>query len=388
MKKFYFSFAVLAMGAAFLTACSDDEETPQKKAVDVTNGVAVVCSGNMSSSINGALTYYNYSTKLATAQAFRLANGRELGLTANDALVYGNKIYIVVDNENTIEVVSKKDLKSVKQIKLSELMSDGQGAHPRHIIAQDGKIYVSNYGTSVADWTTYTTSGNGSVAVLDTVSFNLQKTYNVGCYPEGLAIIGDNLYVLNSNYSMGNASISKVSLATGAESKIMDENIMNPVSVVAIDGNLYYLDSGSYDINPPYGQINSGVRKVTPDGKVTKVIDATAMCSNGKDIYVINSPYIYGQIPATSYAVYSVASASSKPFVPGSQIEFPNTIGVDPISGDVFIAANSKDPDTKAASYKLPGYVKQFKADGTFVGEFACWTGPCAIVAITDVKYE
>ena len=96
MKKFYFSFAVLAMGAAFLTACSDDEETPQKKAVDVTNGVAVVCSGNMSSSINGALTYYNYSTKLATAQAFRLANGRELGLTANDALVYGNKIYIVV----------------------------------------------------------------------------------------------------------------------------------------------------------------------------------------------------------------------------------------------------------------------------------------------------
>ena len=389
MKKCFLTFAVLTMATGLFTACSsDDDETPQKKAVDITNGIAVVCSGNMSSAINGGLTYYNYTTKLATVQAFRLVNGRELGLTANDALVYGSKMYIVVDNENTIEVVSKKDLKSVKQIKLPALMSNGQGAHPRHIIAKDGNIYVSNYGTSVADWSAYTTSGNGSVAVIDTLSFSLQKTYAVGAYPEGLAIVGDYLYVANSNYGMGNASISKVNLATGTESKMTDENIINPVSAVAIGGNLYYLDSGSYDYNPPYAQINAGVRKVTPEGQVTKVIDATAMCSDGKDIYVINSPYVYGQTPTTSYSVYSVASGSAKAFKPSSSLEFPNTIGVDPVTGDVFIAANSKDPDTGAASYTLPGYVKQFKADGTLVGEFACWTGPTAIVAITDVKYE
>jgi YVTN family beta-propeller protein len=386
MKKNLLSLAMLLVGAWALVACSNDEETPYvPKSVDVTSGVFVVCSGNMSSSIIGGLTYYDYETKTVTPQAFKSVNGRELGLTANDALVYEDKMYIVVDNENTIEVVDKGNLKSIKQIKLKELMADGQGAHPRHIIAQDGKLYVSNYGTSSADWAAYTVNGNGSVAVIDAKTYELKATYAVGGYPEGLAIVGNNLYVLNSNYGMGNGSISKINLSTGAETKISGEDIMNPVDAVSINGSLYYLDSGSYDYNPPYAQINAGVRKVTENGEVTKVLDATAMCSDGKKIYVINSPY---GLNSTSYSVYDVATSSTSAFTPSEEVEYPNTIGVDPITNNVFIASNSKDPDTGKASYKTPGYVKQYKADGSFVTKFDCWVGPCAIIAKTSVKYE
>ena len=386
MKKNLLSLAMMLLGAWALTACSNDDETPyEPKEVEVTNGVFVVCSGHMSTPINGGLTYYDFATSTATPQAFKAVNGRELGLTANDVLVYGDKMFIVVDNENTIEVVNKKDLKSVKQIKLKEMMADGQGAHPRHIIAKDGKIYVSNYGTSNADWVSYSVNGNGSVAVIDAETYQLKATYAVGGYPEGLAIVGNDLYVVNSNYSMGNASISKINLSTGAESKISHADIINPVAAVAINGNLYYLDSGNYGATPPYAQENAGVRKVTADGQVTKVVDATAMCSDGKKIYVINSPYGVG---STSYAIYDVASNTTKAFTPSEDVEYPNTIGVDPINGDVFIASNSKDADTGKASYKIPGYVKQYKADGTFVSKFNCWVGPCAIVANTGVKYE
>ena len=386
MKKNLLSLAMMLVGAWALVACSSDDETPyEPKPVDVTNGVFVVCSGNMSTPVNGGLTYYDYETKTVTAQAFKSVNGRELGLTANDALVYEDKMYIVVDNENTIEVVDKNNLKSIKQIKLKELMADGQGAHPRHIIAQDGKLYVSNYGTSSADWSTYSVNGNGSVAVIDANTYQLKATYAVGGYPEGLAIVGNNLYVVNSNYSMGNASISKINLSTGAETKISDENIINPVAAVAINGSLYYLDSGAYGATPPYAQENAGVRKVTENGQVTKVLDATAMCSDGKKIYVINSPY---GLNSTSYSVYDVATSSTSAFTPSEDVEYPNTIGVDPITGNVFIASNSKDPDTGKASYKTPGYVKQYKADGTLVTKFDCWVGPCAIVAKTGVKYE
>ena len=386
MKKNLLSLAMLLVGAWALVACSNDEETPYvPKSVDVTSGVFVVCSGNMSSSIIGGLTYYDYETKTVTPQAFKSVNGRELGLTANDALVYEDKMYIVVDNENTIEVVDKGNLKSIKQIKLKELMADGQGAHPRHIIAQDGKLYVSNYGTSSADWAAYTVNGNGSVAVIDAKTYELKATYAVGGYPEGLAIVGNNLYVVNSNYGMGNGTISKINLSTGAETKISGEDIMNPVDAVSINGSLYYLDSGSYDYNPPYAQINAGVRKVTENGEVTKVLDATAMCSDGKKIYVINSPY---GLNSTSYSVYDVATSSTSAFTPSEEVEYPNTIGVDPITNNVFIASNSKDPDTGKASYKTPGYVKQYKADGSFVTKFDCWVGPCAIIAKTSVKYE
>ena len=388
MKKYLFSFAVLATGMSLLTACSNDEDVPAKHPVDVTNGIAIICSGNMGSAINGGVTYYNYDTKQATPQAFKQVNGRELGLTPNDGLVYGSKAYIVVDNENTIEVVSKSTLKSVKQIKLSSMMAEAQGAHPRHICAKDGKIYVSTYGTSQADWVNYTTLGNGYVAVIDTVSFNLQKTYAVGAFPEGLAVIDNYLYVMNSNYGMGNASISKINMTTSEETKITDNDIINPVFAVAIGGNLYYLDSGSYDYNPPYAQINAGVRKVTPAGEVTKVIDATMMCSNGSDIYIINSPYEYGVDPQPTYAIYNVTSAATSRFVPSEGVEFPAAIGVDPNSGDVFLASNVRDADTGSVSYVLPGYVKQYKADGSFVTKFDCWVGPCAIIAKTSVKYE
>ena len=389
MKKYLMNLAVVLTGAALFTACSsDDDSTPVKTPVDVTNGIAVVCSGNMGSAINGGFTYYNYDTKQAVPQAFKQVNGRELGLTANDALVYGSKAYIVVDNEGTVEVVSKTTLKSIKQIKLSTLMEEGQGAHPRHICAKDGKIYVSTYGTSQADWVNYTTLGNGYVAVIDTLSFSLQKTYAVGAYPEGLAILDNDLYVVNSNYGMGNASISKINMTTGEEKKITNDNIINPVSAVALDGNLYFLDSGSYDYNPPYAQINAGVRKVTPAGEVTKVIDATMMCSDGTDIYVINSPYAYGIDPQPTYAIYNVASATSKAFVPSEGVEFPAAIGVDPNSGNIFIASNVRDDDKGTVSYVLPGYVKQYKADGTLVSKFDCWTGPTAIIPITDVVYK
>ncbi|MBR1933868.1 MAG: hypothetical protein IJ841_09310 [Prevotella sp.] len=386
MKKQLLSLAVLLMGAAAFTACGDDDDEPYvPKAVDVSNGMFVVCSGHMSTPIDGGLTYYDYATKSATQQAFKQVNGRELGLTANDALVYGSKMYIVVTNANTIEVVDKATLRSVKQLKMGDLLASGEGSQPRHITADGGKIYVTTYGSSAADWSAYQVTGNGYVVAIDTVNYQVSGSYAVGGFPEGVAVVGNYVYATNSMYSMGNASISKVNLATGEESKITSDDIINPVAMVAIGGNLYYLDSGAYGSEPPYAQVNAGVRKVTTSGQVTKVADATAMASDGKDIYVINAPYGTG---TTAYAVYKVAAGTVQAFTPSEDVEYPNAIGVDPITGDVFVASNSKNPDTGYASYNLPGYVKQYKANGEFVAKFDCWVGPTAIVANTGVKYE
>lgn len=53
MKKNLLSLAMMLVGAWALVACSSDDETPyEPKPVDVTNGVFVVCSGNMSTPVN------------------------------------------------------------------------------------------------------------------------------------------------------------------------------------------------------------------------------------------------------------------------------------------------------------------------------------------------
>ncbi len=385
MKKHLLSFSVLLMGVALLTACDNDDDTPVRRAVDVSNGVFVVCSGNMSAPINGEVSYYDYSSGTVTPRAFETANGRALGLTSNDAVVYGSKMYIVVGNENTIEVVDKNTLKSIKQIMLTELAGKTDGLHPRHIVADGGKVYVSAYGSSEADWGTYITSGAGIVAAIDTVNYSLVKQYTTGCFPEGLAVLGNYIYVANSNYGMGKASISKINVSTGDETKITDDQIVNPVDIVAIGGNLYFLDSGKYETSPKYVQIGAGMRKLTTEGTVSKVTDATAMGSDGKKIYVINAPYGTGTV---GYAVYDAATATVKAFTPGEDVEFPKAIGVDPLNGYVFIASNSKNADTGYADYRAAGYVKQYKPDGTFISRFNCAVGPETFVFNTGVKYE
>jgi hypothetical protein len=50
------------------------------------------------------------------------------------------------------------------------------------------------------------------------------------------------------------------------------------------------LDYGTYTADWSK-QMNAGVRKITTDGTVEKVIDATFMGSDGKKIYVVNNPW-------------------------------------------------------------------------------------------------
>ena len=58
MKKYLLSFAVLMMGAFLFTACSDDDDDDrQPVAVDVSEGMFIVGSGNTRSNIDGNLRW-------------------------------------------------------------------------------------------------------------------------------------------------------------------------------------------------------------------------------------------------------------------------------------------------------------------------------------------
>ena len=101
MKRIVFHLMVMAMGIIVFTACTKSEGEPQYTPVLISDGLYVVCGGNVANNINGSLTYVDYSTGIATQRAFYNQNHRNLGLTPNDGLVYGSKLYIVVNGENT-----------------------------------------------------------------------------------------------------------------------------------------------------------------------------------------------------------------------------------------------------------------------------------------------
>ena len=375
MKKYLLGLAVLLMGTAVMTSCSDDNDGPETYLQEYSTGAYVVNSGNMGSNIESSLTAIDYASSTATQNVFKAANGRTLGNTANDGIVYGNKIYLAVDQSNTIEVIDKKTKQSIKQIKTTDLLGNAEGAEPRHIIADGGKVYFTTYG--------------GYVAAVDTTDFALQKKWQVGSYPEGLVIGNGNLYVANSNYAAGGGNISCINLSNDKVETKNIEGVNNPISIYYAAGLLYVLDNQYYDASfNAYGE--NSLRTVEfADGKSQKVADGnyavcvttgaatTARTSVEKvrpHFFVLNAPY--GGTPSVS--VFVAGITQPQPMTLSEMPVSPCGIFADPLNGHIFVLSYRLG-DSGYADYNGNGYVVEYDSAGQKLHEYETGVGSCAM---------
>lgn len=374
MKKYLLGLAVLLMGTAVMTSCSDDNDGPETYLQVYSTGAYVVNSGNMYSKIESSLTAIDYASSTATQNVFKTANGRTLGNTANDGIVYGNKIYLAVDQSNTIEVIDKKTKQSIKQIKTTELLGNAEGAHPRHIIADGGKVYFTTYG--------------GYVAAVDTTSFALQKKWQVGSYPEGLVIGNGNLYVANSNYGAGGGNISCINLSNDNVETKNIEGVNNPTSIYCASNVLYVLDNPVYGPAPDYAATGENALRAVSftEGKSQKVADGNyAVCvtpgvTTRMDVvppyysYVLNAPF--GSTPSVSVLV--AGSTQVQTMTLSEMPVKPCGIFADPLNGHIFVLSyrlgDKGNPD-----YNGNGYVVEYDRAGQKQHEYETGVGSCAM---------
>lgn len=371
MKKYLLGLAVLLMGTAVMTSCSDDNDGPETYLQVYSTGAYVVNSGNMYSKIESSLTAIDYASSTATQNVFKTANGRTLGNTANDGIVYGNKIYLAVDQSNTIEVIDKKTKQSIKQIKTTELLGNAEGAHPRHIIAGGGNVYFTTYG--------------GYVAAVDTTSFALQKKWQVGNYPEGLVFGNHTLYVANSNYGAGGGNISCINLSNDNVETKNIEGVNNPTGIYYAAGLLYVLDNQYYDASyNAYGE--NALRAVDfAVGKSQKVADGNyAICVTPGAItrtqvvrpyfYVLNAPF--GGTPSVS--ALAAGSTQAQTMTLSEMPVSPCGIFADPLNGHIFVLSyrlgDKGNPD-----YNGNGYVVEYDRAGQKQHEYETGVGSCAM---------
>ena len=220
------------------------------------------------------------------------------------------------------------------------------------------------------------------MAAIDTIGFAKQQTYTVGSYPDGLTLCGGYIFVANSDYGMNvKPTISKIDLKSGAVSEIKDAAITNPMHILTIGNDVYYLDYGTYDEN--WNQTGQGVRKITMDGKVTKLIAGTTMGTDGKRIFTADAPY--GK--EVKYYIYDTATGGTSTWEP-ADIFSPAVIAADPITSNIFIVSYQKNPDTGYAGYALPSYTNQYDATGKLVKKYEnTATGPISVVFNTHTEY-
>lgn len=373
MKKYLLGLAVLLMGTAVMTSCSDDNDGPETYLQEYSTGAYVVNSGNMYNKIESSLTAIDYASSTATQKVFKAANDRSLGNTANDGIVYGNKIYLAVDQSNTIEVIDKKTKQSIKQIKTTDLLGKAEGAEPRHIIADGGKVYFTTYG--------------GYVAAVDTTSFALQKKWQVGSYPESLVIGNGNLYVANSNYGYGGGNISCINLSNDNVETKNIEGVNNPTSIYYASNVLYVLDNPVYGPAPDYATTGeNSLRTVNfAEGKSQKVADGnyavcvtpgatTRMQAAHPYFYVLNAPF--GGTPSVS--VLAAGSTQPQAMTLSEKPVSPCGIFADPLNGHIFVLSY-KMGDKGTPDYNGNGYVVEYDSDGQKQHEYETGVGSCAM---------
>ncbi len=335
-----------------LFACDKDENQPTVTET-LDNGILVLCEGLFQQN-NSSLSWIDLSNEAVNTDFFTSQNGRFLGDTGNDMKVYGSKIYIIVNNSNTVEVINKKDGKSIKQIS----MTNGAAAkQPRSITFYNGKAFVTCY--------------DGFVDVIDTTSLTISQRIPVGSNPEGLAISNGKLFVSNSgglNYPAVDSTISIIDLASYTE---LDRIVVgkNPGAVqVDSEGDVYVIARGNYGTIPSrMVRINSQTNAV----EQTFTFDASGMALM-QDYFLI------------SFYNYSTQTSEIRLFNTLSETlennNFISTSGLTTLYGIQYNPVSDKIYCLDAMNYTNSGYVRQYTSAGVFEKSYHVGLNPSKLV--------
>ncbi|MCC8153579.1 MAG: hypothetical protein LIP01_04820, partial [Tannerellaceae bacterium] len=334
----------------------EDSEFVSEAIVDRTNtvGYYVLNRGNWKEN-NASIGYMDMLTGEYTTNFYKKVNGNDLGDSAQDIIRYGSKLYVTVSTSNRLLVLDETG-KLLKEHR--PLTTAGEDVQPRYLTAHDGHVYVSYfYGHAVAK--------------LDTVDLEIKATVPVGTYPEQIKVSSNKLYVANSGYGSEN-TLSVIDLTSFQEEKKI-EVVINP-SLIEVDeqGDLFVISMGDYvDIKNTLQKIHIS------SGVVETIGNATIMCLHNNDLYTVYAQWGETQIEALGFVKFDTktGTASDTNFIKdGTEIANPNSIDVDPSSGEIYIAdydyAATNDIYIFGSDGKLH---KKLDTEGYYTGKVLFW---------------
>jgi len=359
MKKL--NFFLLAFTLLFLFSCrTDDVVAPEERETltqpenTAIKGFYLLNEGNMGSN-KSTLDFFDYTTGTYRRNIYAETNPtvvKELGDVGNDIMVYGGKLYAVINVSNKIEVMDAKTAKRIKTIQLQNC---------RYLNFKGNKIYASSYAGPVA---LDPNSPPGRVVEIDTTSLSIQREVVVGYQPEELEIVGNQLFVANSGgYKFPNydKTVSVIDLTTFTETKKIDVAINLHRLQKDNYGDLYVSSRGDYyNIPSSLFLLDAATGMVKKDFHVavsgmTIVNDKLYYYGNEFNYNTHSYTKTFGIIDVKTEQVISTKIIDQE-YV--DAIKAPYGIAVNPITEDIYI--------TDARNYVVTGYVYCFDKNGKF----------------------
>jgi hypothetical protein len=329
MKQIKFSLLAIALIVIAASCKKANNGTPAK----ITSGVFELSQGDYGFN-NSSLTYYDFGTGIASPFYFEGINGFGFGDTGDDAIIYGGKLYIVVNGSGYVRVANALTAQSIDSI---SFINAGVNRSPQNIVAYKNKVFVSSF--------------DGTVAVIDTSSLAIEQFITVGLNPAQMAIFGTNLYVSNSGgITPGyDSTVSVVDLNSHVQTSKITVGT-NPGSI-AVDnsGNLYVSCTGNY------GSIGSTLVKVAAGTNALTISADTVGIVRyyNNNLYVTGGYYGIAKVRVLSTADLSVVKSN---FVAdGTSIVTPYGLDIDDATGDVYVGDAVAAGDGEVYSFDKNG---------------------------------
>lgn len=275
---------------------------------------------------------------------------KELGDVGNDIAIHGDRLYVVVNCSNLVEVMNVHTAEHIGSVSIPNC---------RYIVFDGDRAYVSSYAGPVQ---IDPEARPGKVVEIDTRSLTITREVVVGYQPEEMVITGGRLYVANSGgYRFPNydRTVSVVDLSTFEVVNTIDVAINLHRMELDRFGRIYVSSRGDY-----YG---TGSDIYVIDSKSEQVIGrlgiaASEMCLDDDLLYTISTEWSYTtQSNEITYAVYDTAREEirSRSFITDgtdAQITLPYGLAVNPETKEIYVC--------DATNYVTPGYLYCFTPDG------------------------
>ena len=358
-----------------LAGCREDQVVFREEQIEVGEGrldeiagFYLLNEGNMGSN-KASLDQYIYADALYRRDIYATANPNvalELGDVANDMKIYGDKLWIVVNASNKVEVLDKYTARRIGQIDIPNC---------RFITFDGPNAYVSSYAGPIEIDEDY--KQRGFVARIDTASLSITGRVTVGYQPDGVAVADGKLYAANSGgYRVPNYenTLSVIDL----KSFEAEEPVPIAINLSRVradrEGKIWVASRGDYY------EVPSRLYCYDPEqNRVVKTFDlpVSAMWLDGDSLYTVAASFdsMTGE-NRRSFAVFDTRTLTQLTdcFITDgteNRIEVPYGVAVNPVSGEILVC--------DARTYVNPGRLYCYDHEGRFLWEVRTGDIPCCI---------
>ena len=263
------------------------------------------------------------------------------------ALVY-DQLWVILFSSNQIAVIDLPSFSIVQYITVES---------PRHMLVYDGYVYVTSYGLAIVQ---QDASVVGKIYKINAATRSIESKA-VGLQPEGLAVLGDKLFVADSGHLSWPKSkvVSVVNLKKFTVDKMLELPLRHPNQVISRGGLLWINTLGETewtsvdaDEEPPLIVPHSLIRMgANGSGIVVDGVVAEKMALDHRILYAYgNAAELSG---GTEWHLYKVDADGEEiidiPFAGTDleQIQHPGSIDIDPKNGDLYISDTNPDGSSR-----------------------------------------